>query len=145
MKYAALVYHEEARTASVDYNDLEDIVRECGEWVDGLERNHQHIISQGLQSPLSAATIRIRNGQTSVSDGPFAETKEYLGGFTIFEARDLNEAIQIASKLPAARLGAIEVRPLLEPDAVIADPFDEKVVQAIRKVGHFAREVAAKS
>jgi hypothetical protein len=70
------------------------------------------IHAEALQSPKSAVTVRVRNGETSVTDGPFIETKEYLGGFILIEAKDLNDAIRIAAGIPLAKLGAIEVRPI---------------------------------
>src|SRR5512144_1241832 len=70
------------------------------------------IASEALQSVQTATTVRIRNGKVSVTDGPFAETKEQLAGFYMIEARDLNEAIQLASKIPPARVGCVEVRPI---------------------------------
>ncbi|RXT29467.1 dehydrogenase [Rhizobium leguminosarum] len=72
------------------------------------------IVAQALQPPKSAVTVRVRNGEMSVTDGPFAETKEALGGFILIEAKDLNEAIRIAAGIPLAMLGAIEVRPIHE-------------------------------
>ena len=71
-------------------------------------------MAQALQSVETATTVRIRNGKVSASDGPFAETKEQIGGFLLIEARDLNEAITLASRVPPARLGGIEVRPIQE-------------------------------
>jgi hypothetical protein len=70
------------------------------------------IVAQALQPPTSAVTVRVRSGETSVTDGPFAETKEAIGGFILIEAKDLNEAIRIAAGIPLAKLGAIEVRPI---------------------------------
>ena len=81
-------------------------------YVETLQRNGQLLLTNALQSVRTAATVRIRNGQLSVTDGPFAETKEQLGGFFLIEARDFNEAIQVASRWPSARLGSIEVRPI---------------------------------
>ena len=78
---------------------------------DLVESGHM-IVAQALQPPKSAVTVRVRNGEMSVTDGPFAETKEALGGFILIEAKDLNEAIRIASGIPLAKLGAIEVRPI---------------------------------
>jgi hypothetical protein len=77
------------------------------------------IHAEALQSPKSAVTVRVRNGETSVTDGPFIETKEYLGGFILIEAKDLNDAIRVAAGIPLAKLGAIEVRPIhnFGPDA----------------------------
>lgn len=79
-----------------------------------------HMIhAEALQSPRSAVTVRVRNGETSATDGPFIETKEYLGGFILIEAKDLNDAIRVAAGIPLARLGSIEVRPIYSfgPDA----------------------------
>lgn len=80
---------------------------------DLVESGHM-IVAQALQPPTSAVTVRVRGGEMSVTDGPFAETKEALGGFILIEAKDLNEAIRIAAGIPLARLGAIEVRPIHE-------------------------------
>jgi hypothetical protein len=77
------------------------------------ERGH-FIAAQALESVNAATTVRLRNGKVSVTDGPFAETNEQIGGFILLEAKDLNEAIQLASKIPVIRLGAIEVRPIKE-------------------------------
>ncbi len=72
-----------------------------------------HMIrAEALQAPSSAVTVRVRNGETSVTDGPFIETKEHLGGFILIEARDLNDAIRVAAGIPLAKLGSIEVRPI---------------------------------
>jgi hypothetical protein len=78
---------------------------------DLVESGHM-IVAEALQPPKSAVTVRVRNGEMSVTDGPFAETKEALGGFILIEAKDLNEAIRIAAGIPLAKLGAIEVRPI---------------------------------
>lgn len=78
---------------------------------DLAESGHM-IVAQALQPPKSAVTVRVRGGEMSVTDGPFAETKEALGGFILIEAKDLNEAIRIAAGIPLAKLGAIEVRPI---------------------------------
>lgn len=78
---------------------------------DLAESGHM-IVAQALQPPTSAVTVRVRSGETSVTDGPFAETKEALGGFILIEAKDLNDAIRIAAGIPLAKFGAIEVRPI---------------------------------
>jgi len=77
-----------------------------------LERSGHHIASSPLQPVRTATTIRVRNGNMTITDGPFAETKEQLAGFYLIEAHDLNEAIRLASQMPPARLGSIEIRPL---------------------------------
>jgi hypothetical protein len=133
MKYICLVYNEEKTLAEMSESDLAEHVGKCGAWVGELEREGRHVFSSGLQSVRSAATVRVRGGKLSVTDGPFAETKEFLGGFTILEARDLNEAIQLAARLDVARVGTVEVRPLVDLDGDPADPLDRKIVTAIRR------------
>ena len=105
MKYLCVVDLDETRLAEVDDNECID----CG---DGLRRSGHMIGGEALQSVQSATTVRVRNGRVSVTDGPFAETKEQLAGFYMIEANDLNEAILIATKIPPARIGSIEIRPV---------------------------------
>jgi hypothetical protein len=105
MKYLCLVYGDEKQLA-----DMGD--RECLAFDADLRRRGQCLASEALESVATAATVRVRNGRLSVSDGPFAETKEQLAGFYLIEARDLNEAIQVAGKIPPAGVGCIEVRPV---------------------------------
>jgi hypothetical protein len=114
MRFLCLVYYEEEKLAALSQPEMDSLVGACIGWVEELEKGGHHILSAGLQSVRSAATVRIRNGKLSTTDGPFAETKEQLGGFIVIEARDLNEAIRLASKIPPARLGCIEVRPIQE-------------------------------
>jgi hypothetical protein len=85
---------------------------ECLAFDQGLRASGHCVASEALQPVETATTLRVRNGKLSVSDGPFAETKEQLAGFYLVDARDLNEAIQMASKIPPARVGSIEVRPV---------------------------------
>jgi hypothetical protein len=105
MKYLCLVYGEESKI-----KDLRD--DECVAYDQALRHRGQCIASEALQPVQTAATVRVRDGKVSVTDGPFAETKEQLAGFYLVDARDLNEAIQIASKIPPARVGCVEVRPI---------------------------------
>jgi hypothetical protein len=105
MKYLCLVYMDEKRLEEVDDNECQA----CG---DALSRSGHMIGGEALQSVQSATTVRVRNGRVSVTDGPFAETKEQLAGFYMIEANDLNEAILLATKIPPARVGSIEVRPV---------------------------------
>jgi hypothetical protein len=136
MKYICLVYHEEKKLDALTQEELDALVGECGVWVEELDKGGHHVFSAGLQSVKTATTVRSRNGTLITTDGPFAETKEFLGGFTILNARDLNEAIQLASKLPAVRVGSIEVRPVLSPDVELTDPLDQKIGAAIRRGAH---------
>ena len=105
MKYVCLVYLEEEKLHAVPD-------RECQACGDGFRKNGVLVAAEALQPIEAAATVRIRNGKLSVIDGPFAETKEQLAGFYLIEARDLNEAIQMAAKIPPAREGSVEVRPV---------------------------------
>jgi len=105
MKYLCLVYLEEKRLEEVQDShcvDFDTSIRDSGHC----------IASEALQSVQTATTVRLRNGKVSITDGPFAETKEQLAGFYLVEAQDLDEAIQIASRIPPATVGSIEVRPI---------------------------------
>lgn len=112
MKYLCLVYGEEEKMGEVPVN-------ECLAFSEELHSNNQRVAAEALQPVDTATTVRVRQGKVSVTDGPFAETKEQLAGFYLVEARDLNEAIRIASRIPPARVGSIEVRPIreLEPES----------------------------
>jgi hypothetical protein len=114
MKYACLCYDEEKKLKAMTKSEWDAIVREVYAYNEELRQKGHLIAAQALQSVETATTVRVRSGKLSTTDGPFAETKEQLGGFFLIEARDLNEAIQIASRLPGARLGCIEVRPTRE-------------------------------
>ena len=105
MKYLCLVYLEEQKLHAVPDT-------ECAACGDGFRRNGVLLAAEALQPVETATTVRVRNGKLSVTDGPFAETKEHLAGFYLIEARDLNDAIQAAAKIPPAREGSIEVRPI---------------------------------
>src|SRR5689334_19343468 len=107
MKYLCLVYLEEQKLHAVP--DKECFA--CGE---GFRKSGVLLAAEALQPVDTATTVRVRNGKLSVTDGPFAETKETLAGFYLFDARDLNDAIQMAAKIPPAREGSIEVRPVRE-------------------------------
>ena len=107
MKYVCLVYLEGSKLHAVPD-------RECAASGQGLRNRGLLVAAEALEPIEAATTVRVRNGKVSVTDGPFAETKEQLAGFYLIEAADLNEAIQIASKIPPAREGSVEVRPVRE-------------------------------
>lgn len=109
MKYLCLVYSDETKLHSLPESPRDD---ECMAYADRLRGSGHLLAGEALESVQSATTVRVRNGKLSVTDGPFAETKEQLAGFYLIDARDLNEAIQVASKIPPARVGSIEVRPV---------------------------------
>jgi hypothetical protein len=112
MKYMCLVYYDEKTLAALSKSEYDALVEEVLAYREVLRKSGHYITSDGLQPVETATTVRIRNGRVSTTDGPFAETKEQLGGFMLIEARDLNDAIRVASKIPPIRLGCIEVRPL---------------------------------
>jgi hypothetical protein len=107
MKYLCLVYLEQEKLHAVPD-------RECQACGDGFRKSGLLVAAEALEPVDTAATVRVRNGRITVIDGPFAETKEQLAGFYLIEARDLNDAIQVAAKIPPAREGSIEVRPIRE-------------------------------
>lgn len=114
MKYVCLIYANEDKLAALPEEEADAVGAECVSYCESLKANGRCLGSEKLQSVASATTIRVRHGKVSMMDGPFAETKEQLGGFYLIDAKDLNEAIQIASRIPPARLGSVEVRPVLE-------------------------------
>lgn len=114
MKYLCLVYREEAKVDDLPDDEYKAVMSEVLAHREELERGGHHIASSPLQPVRTATTIRVRNNKMSITDGPFAETKEQLAGFYLIEAHDFNEAIRLASRMPPARLGAIEIRPLKE-------------------------------
>ncbi len=114
MKYLCLVYSEEDKLHSLPESPKD---AECLAYDEKVKASGHWVAGEALQPVRTATTVRVRNGKTSVTDGPFAETKEQLAGFWLIDARDLDDAIQVAAGIPAARVGSIEVRPLrqLEP------------------------------
>ena len=114
MKYLCLIYDEEKKIDGMSKGESDAFMGEYFAFTDGIKKSGHYIGGEALQPVQTATTIRIRNGKLSTTDGPFAETKEQLGGFYFINARDLNDAIQVASKIPSARLGSIEIRPVQE-------------------------------
>jgi len=114
MKYLCLAYEAEETFTSMPLSEWEALRDETIAYVETLKRRGELILTNALQSARTASTLQVRGGKVSVTDGPFAETKEQLGGFFLIEAVDRDDAIQIASKWPGARYGKIEVRPIEE-------------------------------
>ena len=106
------VYIEEKTLDALSTRERDALIDESLDYDEVLRKSGHYVAADALQSVQAATTIRIRNGKAFTTDGPFAETKEQLGGFILIEARDLNDAIRVASKIPPARLGCIEVRPI---------------------------------
>ncbi len=114
MKYLCAVYFEQKTWDALSDSENAAVIRDSLAYDEELRRSGHYIASNALQPVSAATTVRVRGGKVSTTDGPFAETKEHLGGFILVNARDLNEALQIAAKIPMARVGSIEVRPVLE-------------------------------
>jgi hypothetical protein len=114
MRYLCTVWVDEAALDALGKSQRDALVADSLAYDEELQRGGHFIAANALQPVNTATSIRVRDGRVSTTDGPFIETKEQLGGFILIEARDLNEAIQLASKIPPARLGGIEVRPVRE-------------------------------
>lgn len=114
MKYLCLAYEEEHQLNGLSKAEWDSLRGETLSYVEELQKAGHMLTAEALQSTQTAMTVRVRNGSIWVTDGPFAETKETLGGFFLINARDLNEAIQVASRWPSARFGSIEIRPIEE-------------------------------
>jgi hypothetical protein len=114
MKYLCIAYEEERKLNALSRSEWQALRQETLDYVEALRQRGRLVITHALQSATTASTVRVRNGKLSLTDGPFAETKEQIGGFFLIEARDLQEAIQVAAKWPSARIGSIEVRPIEE-------------------------------
>ena len=109
MQYMLLIYSSENRSADGD----EDVIRRYGEFTQEVRDRGKLVTADRLQATSAATTVRIRNGETLVTDGPFAETKEQLGGYYVLDCENIDEALEYAAKIPAAEIGSIEVRPVL--------------------------------
>ena len=128
MKYICLGYLEEKKWEKMSENERTAMIEECFAYDDELRKNGHFIGGEALQTARNAATLRWQNGQVTVTDGPYAETKEQLGGILLLEAKDLNHAIQLMSKHPGVRLGGpFEIRPA-------AEEINEKIAERRRAV-----------
>jgi hypothetical protein len=114
MKYLCLIYENEKAWEKLPQAESEAIMGEYFAFTEQIRKNGKYVAGEALQPTQTATTVRVRNGKVSTTDGPFAETKEQLGGFYLIEAKDLNDAIQVAAKIPSARLGSVEVRPVMD-------------------------------
>mgnify|MGYP003694429439 CR=1 FL=1 len=114
MKFMCLAYEEEEKLNALSASEWDALRTETIDYVDTLRAKGHLISTHALQSVRKAATVQVRNGQRLVTDGPFAEAKELIGGFFLIEASDREEALEVAARWPSARLGTIEVRPIEE-------------------------------
>ena len=119
MKFICLICAEKVME-QMPKADADQHYQEYLEYTQDLKRNGYFVSANRLTPAHTAVTVRVRNGKVSTTDGPFAETKEQFGGYYVVEARDLNEAIQVAAKIPGARFGCVEVRPIAEDEQTLA-------------------------
>ena len=121
MKYICLGYIEEKKWETMSESERNVMLDECFAYDDVLRKDGHFAGGEALQSPRNATTLRWRNGNVSITDGPYAETKEQLGGILVLEARDLNHAIQLMSKHPGVKAGPFEIRPAADLTEIIRE------------------------
>ena len=114
MKYLCLIYDEEKKMGSMSKSEADAFMGEYFAFTEGIRGSGQYVAGEALQPVQTATTVRVRNGKALTVDGPFAETKEQLGGYYLVEAENLDQAVAIAGRIPSARYGSIEVRPVMK-------------------------------
>ena len=114
MKYLCLIYHDEKTLESMTPSEYDALITETLAYDEEIRQSRHYLCSQALEFVETATSIRVRGDKIAITDGPFVETKEQLGGYILIEARDLNEAIRVAARIPPARIGGVEVRPVAE-------------------------------
>jgi hypothetical protein len=114
VKFLCLVYHDEKKLEAMDRDEWNALIDATEAFRDRHQESGHFLIGNPLEPVRETRTVRVRNRGVSITDGPFTETKEHLGGFFLIEARDLNEAIHVASQFPPAQLGTLEIRPIRE-------------------------------
>ena len=114
MKYMLLIYDEEQNFAKMSKAELGQMMSDYGQFTQSIQASGNFQAASQLQPTATATAVRVRDGKRLVTDGPFAETREQLGGYYLIEAKDLDEAIGIAARIPSAKIGTVEVRPLVE-------------------------------
>jgi len=116
MRYLCLIYEDEKQWTTMPKEQADAVVGEYFAFTDDIRKSGHYLAGDALQPTHTATTVRVRNGKISATDGPFAETREQLGGYYLIDAKDLNEAIQIVARIPSVRYGSVEVRPVMEFD-----------------------------
>jgi hypothetical protein len=114
VQYLCLIYDDEREWQKMPKSETDKVMNEFSAYTQSIRASGNYAGGNALQPSHTATTVRVRNGRLVTTDGPFAETKEQLGGYYLLHARDLNEAIQLAARIPGARMGAVEVRPVME-------------------------------
>jgi len=117
MKYMCLIYGEEKAWGALSENEKGGIFSEYGKFMQEITSSGNYIAGAQLQPTATATSVRVRDGKPLMTDGPFAETHEQLGGYYLIEAKDLDEASAIAARIPSARMGTVEVRPIVDRNA----------------------------
>jgi hypothetical protein len=117
MQYMCLIYDDEGTWGSMPEDERNTVFNEYGTFTESIKESGNYVAGDALQPTSTATTVRVRGGETLVTDGPFAETKEQLGGYYLVEAKDVDEALKIAARIPSARYGSIEVRPVVVWDS----------------------------
>lgn len=118
MKFALLIYTDDTMLEELPSGAYDTMMHSCITHADELRADGKLLDSQQLEEPVTAKSVRIRNGRTSVMDGPFAETKEILGGFNLIEAENMEEAVRIAQEFPWTKTGCVEIRPVRDFEEV---------------------------
>ena len=114
MRYLCLIYSDDSQWPKMPKAEQDKWIAEYGAFTEGIKQSGHYVGSERLESAATASVVRQRNGKVTITDGPFVETKETLGGFFMITAKNLDEAIQVASRIPGARHGSVEVRPVME-------------------------------
>jgi hypothetical protein len=114
MKYALMIYENEADFAKLSEKEMGQLMNDYNAFTDSLKKSGSWVAGEALQPVATATSVRIRDGKRLTTDGPFAETREQLGGFYLVEAKNIDEAIAMASRIPGARNGTVEVRPVMD-------------------------------
>jgi hypothetical protein len=114
MQYLLLIYDQESAWATMSEAERGTLMKDYGTFTQGIRDSGHYVGGNPLQPVSTATTVRVRDGKTLATDGPFAETREQLGGYYLIEAKDLDDAIRVAAGIPSARMGSIEVRPIMK-------------------------------
>jgi len=116
MRYLCLIYSDEAWWEKASEAEMQKGMAEYNAVTENIKKNGNYVGGEALQPTKTAKSVRVRNGKISTTDGPYVETKEQLGGYYLIKAKDLNDALQVASRIPGAQHGTVEVRPIMEFD-----------------------------
>ena len=121
MKYLLLIHHEEKGWGKLSESEREQVLAEYAQFYKQIQSSGHYLSSSRLQPTSSARRVQVRNGKQLVTDGPFVETREQLGGYFLIEAKDLDEAVGIAARVPSAKWGTVEVRPVMDVPAAATE------------------------